>query len=318
MWSTLLYSALVAFTIYSLQSLSANEVEVVRTSVVEPTRRQLSGTSLFGILVQLDPVKGTLSFLIIVAAVIFVEFLFAGLMMATNDTPFQKLIPCIEKELMVAGCTAFTFKVIINATDGGIDHDWILSLEFADLVVPVFTFVYCGLGMFLLLIASHKCNIWGYASRKHLVDLFNDFFDYSLTWKYRYFRWILPSRVTDDLEFRIFQNIFCDTYKIKRDVFAFEEYVDKIYQEFCMTMIEIRPYDWLLVCILFCVNLLRKQTSITFGTNSCEQADDHHDDHTSSTYDHRRILASTAGDDGHEDYSCKNKGLAQVFAFAGK
>jgi hypothetical protein len=99
-------------------------------------------SSLFGIISELDPVIGTVAFIIIVAAVLFVEFLFGGLHVMAHDTPFQHLIPAVEKELMIAGCTAFVFKIIVNATNEGLSHKWLLGLEYAGKRKSVFYFFF--------------------------------------------------------------------------------------------------------------------------------------------------------------------------------
>jgi hypothetical protein len=101
-------------------------------SFPESEHRQLAGVgSLFGIVSQLDPIIGTLSFIVIVGAVLFVEFFFYELNRMAHDTPFQQLIPAVEKELMIAGCTAFTFKILVNATNHSIPTNWYAALEYA-------------------------------------------------------------------------------------------------------------------------------------------------------------------------------------------
>eukprot|EP01040_Poterioochromonas_malhamensis_P013804 gene13804-15224_t len=290
--STLLWVGVLSMIVYLSKWQPVDEPGVLSANADLPIsfpHRSLSGGggSLFGIMSELDPVKGTLSFVIIVAAVLFVEFLFEGLMYATNDTPFQKLIPYVQKELMVAGCTAFAFKVIVNASDNGMDSHWFEGLEYADLVVPIFSFIYCGFGIFLIIAAGKQCNEWSLAYRHHLYDLFNHFFDYALTWKYSYFWWI-PTRITDNVEFRIFHNIFCDTYKIQRQAFAFDEYVDRVYEELVLESIEIRPRDWIVVSLLFTLNLLRLIAGVGFGS-SC---------------------------DSH-DHECRDEGMSKLFAVGG-
>jgi hypothetical protein len=90
-----------------------------------------SPSSLFGIIAELDPAIGTLSFIILVAAILVVEFLFYGLQIMAHETPFEHLIPAVQKELMIAGCTAFSFKVIVNATNYNLSMKWYHALEYA-------------------------------------------------------------------------------------------------------------------------------------------------------------------------------------------
>jgi hypothetical protein len=266
-------------------------------------------SSLFGIISELDPVIGTVAFIIIVAAVLFVEFLFGGLHVMAHDTPFQHLIPAVEKELMIAGCTAFVFKIIVNATNQGLSHKWLLGLEYAgkrksvsiclfclfmlifflslDLVVPVFSFIYCALGIILIALSVHQCGIWSKAYHMKLLELLDDFFDYTETFRFRYFSFI-PNKTIFEVEFRIFHNIFCDAYKIQRKAFAFDEYVNKVFEKFVMEIIEIRPWDWLLVSLLFMLNIIRLAASIHTG-KKCES----------------------------HDYDCKDVSLTAIFAIGG-
>jgi hypothetical protein len=98
------------------------------------TSSEHAAESLFGVITALDPVTLTISFVIIVGAVLVVEFFFHVLHVVAFDTPFEHLIPHIEKELMIAGCTAFVFKIVVNSS-GGMDLQWYECLEFAGMAV---------------------------------------------------------------------------------------------------------------------------------------------------------------------------------------
>ena len=131
--------------------------------------------SLFGLLIALDPIISTVAFLIIVGAVLLVDFIFHKLNYFAHDTSFENLVPAIEKEMMIAGCTAFMFKVVVN-TIGNWDVQWFLSLEYADLVVPVFSFTYCFIGMLLIFISVRNCDMWSKAYHLKLLELLDDYF----------------------------------------------------------------------------------------------------------------------------------------------
>ena len=66
------------------------------------------------------------------------------------------------------------------------------------------------------------------------------------------------------MEFRIFQNIFCETYKIQKAAFAFNEYVEKVFEKYILMIIEIRPLDWLLVCVLVLLNWGRHELRLDY------------------------------------------------------
>lgn len=97
---------------------------------IESRRLNGGGTSLFGSLSSLEPDIFMYSLMLVIVAVFCVEYFFHSLHTATHETPFNKLIQAVEKELMVVGFTAFCFKVIINA-GSFIDERWLFSLEFS-------------------------------------------------------------------------------------------------------------------------------------------------------------------------------------------
>lgn len=89
-----------------------------------------SSPSLFGIVSHLDTTKGTIGVIAVVVAVLCVEYLFHVLHELTYDTPFEHLVPSLEKELMIVGFTAFLFKIVVTI-EQGIDPDWYHALEYA-------------------------------------------------------------------------------------------------------------------------------------------------------------------------------------------
>ena len=92
---------------------------------------QTGSTSLFGALLSISPTDGTLAILITVALIVLFETLFHKMQGLTKDTPFQDMVSAIEKELMIVGCLAFLFKVILNANSLLLSHEWTHALEFA-------------------------------------------------------------------------------------------------------------------------------------------------------------------------------------------
>jgi hypothetical protein len=86
--------------------------------------------SLFGAISGLGVYAGTISVLIIVLAVQCVEYVFHLLHVITHDTPFNKMVQSIEKELMGVGFTAFAFKIMVDTTHF-LDLEWFHALEYA-------------------------------------------------------------------------------------------------------------------------------------------------------------------------------------------
>ncbi len=90
--------------------------------------------SLFGSLSYILIFQGSLSVVIIVFAVLAVEKAFHGLHTITHDTPFADMVSAIEKEMMIVGCMAFIFKIIIS-TSSFLNADWLHALEFAGIKI---------------------------------------------------------------------------------------------------------------------------------------------------------------------------------------
>lgn len=86
--------------------------------------------SLFGAITGLTIFAGTVSVLIIIAAVQTTDYMFHLLHNVTHDTPFNQMVQSIEKELMVVGFTAFAFKIMVDTTSF-LDLEWFHSLEYA-------------------------------------------------------------------------------------------------------------------------------------------------------------------------------------------
>ena len=78
-------------------------------------------------------------------------------------------------------------------------------------------------------------------------------------------------RSIEQMEFRIFHNIFCSTYQIQKGAFPFDEYVAKVFQKSVFELIEIRLLDWFYVTVILCLNLGRVKLNLQYM--HCE----HHD-----------------------------------------
>lgn len=59
------------------------------------------------------------------------------------------------------------------------------------------------------------------------------------------------------MEFRIFHTIFCELFRIQKKAFAFDEYIQNIYEKFVLSIIEIRITNWFFFLLFLLLNLLR-------------------------------------------------------------
>jgi hypothetical protein len=79
--------------------------------------------------------------------------------------------------------------------------------------------------------------------------------------------------VVAEMEFRIFHDIFCDNYGIGRNAFAFDEYVQLVYEKFVLDITQIHFASW----ILFVALLLFAMAGHSMGESyeHCEHSDLH-------------------------------------------
>lgn len=152
-------------------------------------RHLASGTDetmapLFGSIGELDSLTLTVMIIIIVTCVLSVEHTFDKLRKLTNETPFRHILATVEQELMVVGFTAFVFKIIFS-NNNFLNFNQFLALEFADLLVPVFSICNCIIGIVLIMISLVQCNIWSKAFHLKLDQLTEEFLDFV---KGRHFR----------------------------------------------------------------------------------------------------------------------------------
>jgi hypothetical protein len=83
------------------------------------------------------------------------------------------------------------------------------------------------------------------------------------------------------MEFRIFYNIFCETYKIQKTAFAFNEYVEKVFEKYILSLIEIRPVDWLALVGFVLLNWARNALHLDYkGCEHLKSGSHGTDDHS--------------------------------------
>jgi hypothetical protein len=132
------------------------------------------------------------------------------------------------------------------------------------------SFCYCLTGVLLIVMALNVCDLWSKAYHLKLIELIDDYLNKSKSWVFR-LSWKPMNKIISEMEFRIFHHLFCEMFKIQRDAFAFDEYVHKVFENFVTEIIEIRPIDWFIVCVVVLINLARKKLNLNYST--CEEHD---------------------------------------------
>jgi uncharacterized membrane protein len=120
--------------------------------------------------------RGTFAIFIIIAFIMGLKQIIEALYAFTQDTPFYEMVGKIEEELMLVGTSSFLFKVILNTTNFG-ENEWAYPLEFAEMLVPILAFSYCGLGVYVILISLKQCYTWSRAHNLKVLEILDDYFE---------------------------------------------------------------------------------------------------------------------------------------------
>eukprot|EP01032_Pedospumella_encystans_P021844 gene21844-24770_t len=181
--------------------------------------------SLFEALSAIHIEIGTYSVLVIIGFIIILKQIIETLYAFTHESPFHGMVKKIEEELMIVGSSSFIFKVVLNTTTFG-KNDWAYPLEFGEVLIPLVAFSYCGIGIFMIMCSFKQCYTWSRAHNLAVMEILDDYYTASKTWFFR-LTWKPMNISIEQMEFRIFHSIFCNTFRIQKDAFAFDEYVAK-------------------------------------------------------------------------------------------
>jgi len=190
------------------------------------------------------------------------------------------MLTLIEEELMIVGVSSFTFKILSNTYIDFSNNTWYYPLEFGELLIPILAFSYCMMGIILIITSLSQVYRWNRAHHMRVVEILDDYFQLSGTIMFR-ITWKPLHGIINEMEFKIFHDIFCKKFNIQKDVFAFDEYVIKVFERFVKRLVSIRWQDWCFVCVLVLLNLLRKTIRLEYHhCNSydfkCSEENDHY------------------------------------------
>jgi hypothetical protein len=138
----------------------------------------MKSTSVLGSIGELDPTTSTIMIIVIVVSVLLVDGAFNLLRDFTRETPFIHIISALERELMIVGFTAFVFRLIFSSGSSSIlTESEYMSLEFADLLIPLFSMCNCIIGMAMIYMSVKQSIMWSRAFHLKLEMLVDEFFD---------------------------------------------------------------------------------------------------------------------------------------------
>jgi hypothetical protein len=90
---------------------------------------------------------------------------------------------------------------------------------------------------------------------------------------YSLFNCLRTIQTRAELEFKVYNEVFCDQFKILRSQFRFDTYVERVYEKFLLDIITIRPMDWFAVVALGLLNYGRLTLEIHFPRSGCNNTE---------------------------------------------
>jgi hypothetical protein len=85
----------------------------------------------------------------------------------------------------------------------------------------------------------------------------------------------------------LYEIVYCEEFKIHRDVVKFDDYLERIVEKYLEDLIEVKPLCWVAVAVVALLNWARLALKISFV---CE----------------------------HKDYACKIGSSLKIFSIVGK
>lgn len=221
--------------------------------------------NIFGGLNSLAVLQGTIAIVIIIFAIIFLEFTISYLHELANDSAFADMLNVIERELMIVGLLAFIFKTIKLS----ISSDWYYALEFADTFIPITAFFFCFQGGLFIVTSSERCRMWSKGYQLHIFEILSEFYEgYHLSMdRFRSIRVFWVDSMLDRVEFRVVHILFCNHFHLETTAFEFDEYVIRVFEKFIVEIIDAKPEHWAVVTMIVLLNWVRVE--LGWFTGNC-------------------------------------------------
>ena len=164
----------------------------------------------------------------------------------SHDTAFHRIIHAIQTELMIIGIVAFILRILTNLSVDQLvlNHEQHFALEFAEILVPFITFINCLWGVGFILFANRWTEMWSKTLRLTTVEVLNTYFDISENSIWYKITPNVFNEIIAKLEIKLYHNIFCEMFHLKRSAFAFDEYLRSVYEKFALDIVLVTIYDW--------------------------------------------------------------------------
>lgn len=241
---------------------------------------------MFGSMVHLKPDCGTIVFIGVLVFVLLFDGAFYVLESYCKRNEFKGLLEKLSKEFMIMGFISFGTYIGFEANNFS-NNEWFDAFHFAHLVVLFVALSFMVQALLLVwMVHSRSRSLRRYAATPSelLFDQYDKLSESPSTLKHFLFHCgpvILPwPALRENIEYKIVQGYFIHSFNLPPE-FNFAQYITKVLKHYMISLADVRPINWLILCILVAVNYGRIKILDTeeSGGISCTHHDFEPDSH---------------------------------------
>lgn len=267
----------------------------------------------FGYLGTLEQVVFIKAFISVICFLIFIETMIGILEYFLSNLPiYNKMIQKIYKELMIMGLFSFIISTYLSTIGDNMKEDeynFIEAIEYSHIVL-FYVAIYFVLHAFFIMYSTWGiCRKYAITAAKPIEIIIKNLEEINSNWLFssiysnKYFPF---DSIRDDVEFKLLNLIFLDTYYLIPEDFNFSSYLTSCIQRYSLKLTDIGITSWIFVIFLAVLNYLRIEFKGPFNCG-------HHKDTGYSSSGGHRLLSIDG--DSSDPYGCYYEQL-RFFAFA--
>lgn len=205
----------------------------------------------------ISPYKMFCSFLLVAVCNILWDEIFHVFENISKGSTYQIIIQRIYRNIMVMGIIAFSQNMLAS---GNVDFpfEYEFAFYFIDQCVFIMAMTFCLQGSFIMAFSIRDSLGWERAERIRGYDLLIDVEREQQTKSWNYS--MLPLNNTrDQVEFRIYRNIFSLTYLVGGEGFDFSYFLKLSHENNLLSIVDLNISKWLLLVFIFAVTCIEQQ-----------------------------------------------------------
>lgn len=227
---------------------------------------------LFGQLVELRAGSGSLVFIVVLVFLLVFEGIIQQIEKLSDKYGFHMLVQKLFREFMIMGFVSFGTYIAFEAYKFN-KSEYFDAFHFAHFVVffIAITFVIQAF-LLVFLVAARKSSLLKYSasSCQDLLVEYDEMNRHKLFFFHNGPLFIVYPQLRECMEYKILQEFFVSSFNLPAE-FNFANYMCKLLQNYVISLVDVRPINWLLLASLVSVNFLRiKVVNDRFEDEKCK------------------------------------------------